>query len=251
MPAVRQAGAMAQRTTENTWQIQGRTVTLPVAIRDSFLATAVYACSADAARKIIADDRLTPLTIAGRGLAILLFVKYRDSDLDAYDEVGLTLAVRGPARGAIGMYILELPVTETFTLEAGRAIWGLPKWLAQATMSVRRDGVEVSLRDGAELVLTAALDVGGLRIPVPITAPMACWAVRPDGPDAGELLRGTVHIRLRGLHVRLGGAHLVLGEHRMARTARALGMSGRPLCTAVAEMTTELGAFPPLGGHRV
>jgi hypothetical protein len=234
---------MAQRITENTWLIQGRTVSLPVAIRDSLIATAVFSCSGDAARRAIADDRLTPLTVAGRSLASLLLVKYRDSDLDAYDEVGVTVAVRGPARGAIGIYILELPVTQTFTLEAGRAIWGLPKWLAHATMSFRRSGVEVSMCDGGQPVLTAALDAGGLRIPAPITAPMVCWAIRPDGPQAGELLRGSFRIRLEGLRIRWGGARLVLGDHRMACTARLLGMSGPPLCTAVARMTTELGAF--------
>jgi Acetoacetate decarboxylase (ADC) len=239
---------VAERTGENTWQVQGSTVTLPVAIRDSAVAIAVFSCSAGAARTAVADNRLTPLTIAGRGFASLVFVKYRDSDLGAYDEVGLSVAVRGPAHGAIGTYIVELPVTQTFTLEAGRAIWGLPKWLAQGTISVRPGGVQACLCDGAQSVLTAALDVGGLRIPVPITIPVVCWAVRPDGPEVGELLRGTVRVRLEGLRFGLGGARVVFGEHRMARAARALGMSDPPLCTAVARMTTELGPFPPLGG---
>jgi hypothetical protein len=241
---------VAKRTGVDTWQVQGRQVTLPVAIRDSVCATAVFACSADAARTAVPDDRLTPLTIAGRGLASLLFVKYRDTDLGAYDEVGLSVAVLGPGRGAIGAYIVELPVTQTFTLEAGRAIWGLPKWLADSTISIRRSGVHVALCDGAQSVLTAAFQVGHLQIPMPITMPVTCWTVRPDGPEAGELLHGTVRVRLKGLRIGLGGgARVVLGEHRMARTARALGMSGPPLCTAVASMTAELGTFAPLGGH--
>jgi hypothetical protein len=234
---------------ENSGRIQGCTVTLPVAIRESVLAIAVFSCSAGAAREAVAHDRLTPLTIAGRGFASLMFVKYRDSDLGAYDEVGLSVAVRGPAHGAIGAYVVELPVTQTLTLEAGRAIWGLPKWLAQATISVSRSGVRARLCDGAQSVLTAALDVRGLRIPVPITIPAVCWVVRRDGPEVGELLHGTARIRLDDLRIGLGGGRVVLGEHRMARTARALGMSRLPLCTAVARMTTELGAFPPLGGH--
>lgn len=240
---------MAQRIAENTWQIQGRTVTLPVAIRDSLIATAVFSCSADAARRVVADKRLTPLTIAGRSLASMMVAKYRDGDLDAYDEVGLMVAVRGPDRGVIGAHIIEMPVTQTFTLEAGCVIWGLPKWLARSAISFRRSGVEVDLRDGEQFVLTAAFDVGGMRIPIPITAPMPCWAVRPDGPDAGELLHGTFRVRLHDLRIRPGGARLVLGEHRMARSARALGMSGPALCTVVARMTAELGALPRLGGH--
>lgn len=236
---------MAQRIAENTWQIQGRTVTLPVAIRDSLVAIAVFSCSAEAAQSAVADQRLTPLTIAGRSFAGVMVVKYRDGDLDAYDEVGLMVAVRGPDRGTIGAHIIELPVTQTFTLEAGRAIWGLPKWLARSAISFRRGGVEVNLRDGEQFVLAAEFDVGGVRIPIPITAPIPCWAVRPDGPDAGELLHGTFRVRLHELRIRPGGARLVLGEHRMARGARSLGMSGPALCTVVARMTAELGALPP------
>ena len=237
---------MAEYIADNTWKVQGRTVTLPVSIRDSSFAAAVFCCSAAAARTAVADDRLEPLTVAGRGIAVLIFVQYHDGDLGTYDEVGLIVAVRGPGRGAIGAYIVELPVTQTFTLEVGRAIWGLPKWLARSTVTSLRSRVQVRLRDGDESVLTATFDRGHLRIPIPVTAPVVCWVVRPDGPDAGELLHGAPRLRLQDLRVRRGGARLVLGEHRMARTAQALGMSRRPLCTAVARMTTELGAFTPV-----
>lgn len=243
---------MAQRTTENSWQIQGRTVTLPVAIRDSTLAAAVFRCSAAAARMAVGDRRLEPLTIGGRGVAVLLCVQYHDGDLGAYDEVAVMVAVRGPGsmRGsrAIGAYTVEMPVTQPFTLEAGRAIWGLPKWLARAVMTFHGSRVQVHLSEGDEFVLSGTLDGGAVRIPVPVTAPMLCWAVRPDGPEEGKLIRGVARLRLKDLRVRLGGAELVLGEHRMARTARALGMSRRPLCTAMARMSTELGAFPPVRG---
>jgi Acetoacetate decarboxylase (ADC) len=239
---------MAQRIAENTWEVQGRTVTLPVVIRNSTVAAAVFCCSAAAARTAVAQDRLQPLTVAGRGIAVLLFVQYHDSDLGTYEEVGLMVAVRGPGRRVIGAYTLEMPVTQAFTLEAGRVIWGLPKWLAHSTMTSHRRRVQVHLCEGEEFVLSAALDVGGLRIPVPVTTPVVCWTVRPEGPDAGELLHGAPRLRLEGLRVRPGGARLVLGEHRMAQTARTLGMSRWPLCTAVARMTTELGAFTPV--HR-
>ena len=239
---------MAERIADDIWEIQGRTVTVPVVIRDSTFAAAAFCCSAAAARTAVADRRLEPLTVAGRGIAVLICVQYHDGDLGTYDEVGLMVAVRGPGRGAIGAYTVELPVTQTFTLEAGRAIWALPKWLARSTMTFHRSRVEAQLCDGDEFVLAVALDGGRLRIPVPLTVPLACWAVRPDGPDAGELLHGAPQLQLEDLRVRLGGARLLLGEHRMARTARALGMSRRPLCTAVARMTAELDAFTPVRG---
>lgn len=236
---------MAQRAADNAWEIQGQHVMLPVAIRDSTVAAAVFACSGAAARTVVPDHRLTPLTVAGRGIAVLFCARYHDGDLGTYDEVGLSIAVRGPGSRAIGAHIVELPVTETFTLEAGRAIWGLPKWWARSTMTSSGSRIEVELSDGGESVLTAAFDVGGLRIPVPITVPTVLWAIRPDGPHAGELLHGTFRLRLAGLQIRPGGARLVLGKHRMARTARALRMCRRPLFTAVTRMTAELGPFTP------
>ena len=111
-----EGSGVVERIGKDTWRIQGHTVTLPVAIRESLLAISVFACSAGAARSAVADHRLTPMKIAGRGFARLGFVKYRDSDLGTYDEVGLSVAVRGLARGAIGAYIVELPVTQSFTL---------------------------------------------------------------------------------------------------------------------------------------
>ncbi|MDQ4103411.1 MAG: acetoacetate decarboxylase family protein [Actinomycetota bacterium] len=239
---------MTQRIADNAWDIQGRTVTLPATIRDSTVAASVFCCSAAAARTAVTDDRLQPLTVAGRGIAVLFFARYHDGDLGAYDEVGLMVAVRGPGRGVMGAYTIELPVTQTFTLEAGRTIWGLPKWLARSTMTSRRSRAEVHLYDNTELILTAAFDAGRLRVPVPVTAPAAFWAIRPEGPGTGELLHGTFRLRLSGLRVRTRGARLVLGEHRMARTARALGMSRRPLFTAVGRMAAELGPFTPFHG---
>jgi Acetoacetate decarboxylase (ADC) len=237
---------MAQRISDNAWKIEGRTVSLPVRIRDSTVAAAVYCCCAETARAAITDDRLEPLTVAGRGIAILFFARYHDSDLGIYDEVGVTIAVCGPGREPIGFHIVELPVTQTFTLEAGRAIWGLPKWLARSIPTSRQSGPEVHLYDGDDFVLTAALDKGRLRIPVPVTAPVVLWAVQPDGPDRGELLHGTFRLRLADLRVRPGGTRLVIGEHRMSRTARALGMSHRPLCTVVARVSAELGPLMPV-----
>jgi hypothetical protein len=52
-------------------EVQGRTVTMPVMIRDSTVAAAVFCCSAAAARTAVTDDRLTPFTVAGRGIAVL------------------------------------------------------------------------------------------------------------------------------------------------------------------------------------
>jgi hypothetical protein len=82
----------------------------------------------------------------------------------------------GPCRGSSGEAVAAGIGKGRCALEAGRAIWGLPKWLARSMMTFHRSRVEAQLWDGDELVLTAALDVGSLRIPVPVTAPGVLWA---------------------------------------------------------------------------
>jgi hypothetical protein len=67
-----------------------------------------------------------------------------------------------------------------------------------STMTFHRSRVEAQLCHDDEFVLAVALDVGRLRIPVPLTVPLACCAVRPDGPDAGvprEVRRSSPGIR--------------------------------------------------------
>ena len=233
---------MAQRISENVWQVQDTTLRMPVVIRDAALAAAVFTCDPAAARRALAGTGLDPLVLGRRSLATLVCVQYRDGDLGPYNEVGLLLAVRGPG-GGIGGHTLELPVTQEFTLEAGRDIWALPKWLAQCDMAFERRRTTVLLADGDTLVLAAMLRRGRVPLPLAVRGQLTAFSVRQG---AGTLC-GRTTMRLHGLRLRPGGTRLVLGEHRMADTARALGMAGRPLCTVTAtKLTMQLGEWDSL-----
>jgi Acetoacetate decarboxylase (ADC) len=240
---------VAERIAENTWKIQDTTLRMPVVIRDAALAAAVFTCDAAAARRAIAGTGLDPLLFAGRGLAALICVRYRDGDLGPYDEVGLIVAVRSPG-GHIGIHTLELPVTQEFTLEAGRAIWALPKWLARCDLTIGRRRSAVHLAERDTFVLAGVLDTGPVPLPVPVRSAVTAFSRCHGDPPAtvrDHLLFGKTSMRLTGLRVRPGGTRLVLGDHRMAETARALGMEGRPLCTmTVPKLTMELGEWTPL-----
>jgi Acetoacetate decarboxylase (ADC) len=240
---------VAERTADNTWKIQGTTLRMPVVIRDAALAAAVFTCDPVAARRALADTGLDPLLLAGRGLAALVCAQYRDGDLGPYNEVGLLVAVRDPG-GRVGIHTLELPVTQEFTLEAGRAIWALPKWLARCDLTIGRRRSTVHLAEGDTFVLAGVLDTGPVPLPTPVSSAITAFSLRRgDPPTRGHerLLRGSTSMRLTGLRVRPGGTRLVLGDHRMAETARALGMDGRPLCTmTVPKLTMELGEWTPV-----
>ncbi|MBI2168037.1 MAG: acetoacetate decarboxylase family protein, partial [Actinobacteria bacterium] len=125
-----------------SYEIQGRPVAIPVEVRDARQWAAQFLVPADAAQAVIGDTGLqVARPFPGRAMLALAVVDYRDTDLDAYHEVAVSFVVRhhdAPAvagegellrefwSGKVGAYIHQLPVDQTFTLEAGVLIWGFP-----------------------------------------------------------------------------------------------------------------------------
>ena len=56
-------------------------------------------------------------------------VQYLDSDLGTYNE--FVLALTATLGDRMGTLIRQLPVNQAFTLEAGRSIWGFPKFMTE------------------------------------------------------------------------------------------------------------------------
>lgn len=231
-----------------TYDILGQTVTMPVRVRSARMAAATYLVDADAAQSIIAR---TGLTVArkrkGRAIVALALVRYVDSDLGDYNELGLTFVVDDPAgapptaRGSVATYIHRLPVNQAFTCAAGRQIWGFPKWVADLDVSFGTAGASAVLRgdDGRQLV---RVDLGRGRIPTPSrTMEMVCYS---NGPD-GEILRTSWVTDNRGSSVRPRGATVSVGDgHVLCDELRALGIGDRPalLCAHAQQMRATFSA---------
>ncbi|HVL82751.1 MAG TPA: acetoacetate decarboxylase family protein [Pseudonocardia sp.] len=221
---------MATRRDDGTWEIRGRTVGFPVRIGSASAACATYLVPVRRVRPFTGGTGLQPVTVAGRVPVFLLLVEYRVNDLGAYDEVGLAFLVRH--RGRIGTYVHQLPVTETLTMEAGRALWGLPKWLARAALAIDRGDAGCRLDVEGRHVLTVALRAARWPLPVRVTGPLTVLA-----PRAGSILASAVRMRARGVRLGFGRALLEAGDgHPMADDLRALGLPGaRPLVTTVVD----------------
>ncbi len=269
---------MARTVRAGTWRIHDQLIGLPVTIADARAAIAVYRADPDAARGVLAGAGLTPWTVGGRAISVLFVVHYGPWVLGSYDEVGIGVVVRGPRRRR-GVHLVDLPVTESFTRDAGRAIWSLPKWLMSAKVdltdraasilietapepstpprplpTMRRDetdtkasgsGYAVKLDgDGGRFVLRARLGVDGVRVPFPVRVRIPLWCVLPDGPRPGVLLRGVMPLRLGGIRFGRGRAQVELGNHPMSERMAALGMTDRPLLTGTApRLRGKLGDF--------
>jgi hypothetical protein len=209
-----------------SYEIQGRTVTLPVVVRDAAAGVAFFDVDAAAANRFLPGDAFEVVESAP-GTAQLLFalIDYRDNDLGDYLEVGITLFVR-PAGStdptADGTFIVHLPVDQAFTCKAGRTIWGFPKTVQDISADYPTAGDSVAWRlmmDG-QLVLRLTVPRGG-------TDEMPDLAIHTytyvDGtPHRTEFSQGGT-----GSQIVVGGegVHLELGEHPIAKDLAALGLA--------------------------
>jgi hypothetical protein len=134
----------------------------------------------------------------------------------------------------VATYIHRLPVSQAFTCEAGRGIWGFPKWVADLRVDVGDGEATAMMRneDGSEL-LSMRLRRGIIPSPNrPLT--MACYS---NGPD-GRILRTSWTTRTTKPRIRLGGggAEVRVGDgHPICDELRALGFPRKNLMTMFCE----------------
>jgi len=109
-------------------------VLLPARVRDASQGLVLYAAPKDTVQDLL--DLHQPRVLqawdagGGRTPVVVFIVDYRDSDLGTYRELGIAcFAAPKKTPLAVGMHILELPVTDQFSCDAGQSIWGYPKTL--------------------------------------------------------------------------------------------------------------------------
>ena len=236
------------------YAVQGRTVTIPVEVRDAVAIVATFVVSAAAVRRLLPTPRLVvPELLPGRALCALAAVEYRDNDLGCYNELAVNFFVqvdgahptplfgllRGFHRREIGAYIHRLPVTTSFSRDAGRDIWGFPKTVEEITFRDQGRWRTCTLVAGGVQVLTLSVIHGGRRrFPA---APQDAYAWRD-----GTLFKTSSVMRGEGVGFRLGGARLTLGAHAIADELRSLGLPRRALMTTSMEHMAASFAAPVL-----
>lgn len=215
------------------YDIAGRTVTMPVEVRDASAGTAIYDVDAGAATALLPPGGAFEVveSTPGRAQLILAAIDYRDNDLGDYLELGVTLfvtprprqgnGVRQEPDDTVGTFITRLPVNQEFTCEAGRSIWGFPKTVEDLTLAYKDDAAVMTLRMDGELVLRLTLPRGG-DDEMPVT-PMTTYTYVDGVPHATAFGQGGA-----GSQVLLGGdgVELELGTHPVADELADLGLAG-------------------------
>jgi hypothetical protein len=224
--------AVLSTTAPSSVTVAGRELTFPVEVREASSWAAQFPVRSDAAQRLIDHTglRIAPV-FPGRTLLTLAYVRYADTDLDAYNELGVIFLVRGP-RGR-GVYIHHLPVDREFTLAAGRQIWGYPKFLADVFIDEDARGSTCTLRHEGSEVLQLRVRRGLLPVPQPAlpTYTFCDNALLVTSWETAGRARG-----------RPGGATLRLGDHPIAEELRGLGLPRRALASsAVARFSARFG----------
>ncbi|KMO79629.1 acetoacetate decarboxylase [Mycolicibacterium chubuense] len=219
--------------------IAGTVLTMPVRVRTAHQHTAMFVVNADAAQRMIDYSGLRVCRFGrGRALAVLMLMRYEDTDLGQYWEYGTNVMVNPPGSQASGLQALQsagafvhhLPVDQAFTLEAGRTIWGYPKVMA-----------DFSIRDGRTFGFDVRID-GQLAVgmdfkpgvPVPGT-----FTSRPQVHSTYSYADGVIRetpgeMRMTGVRYRPGGVDVRLGDHPYAAELAALGLPKRALVSSSA-----------------
>jgi hypothetical protein len=225
-------------------EIEGHRVLLPVHVRDASQAEVYYHVPVHLAHRLVPQP-FEPVNVGyGNTQAALFFVEYRDTDLDPYDEVGLAFAVRPVAsyRGDPGLYISMLTVTETFSVQAGRGIWGWPKTLARIEIAYHPERASCRLVMEGRRVLSMA-------VPRPSRgtngeASYVFYSLLGGRPVTARSTRWTCGEVIEYAPISVG---LELGDHPLAEMLRELGLPMRPFyCRWIEQMRVILHAPEPL-----
>jgi hypothetical protein len=216
------------------YTIAGKVLTMPVRIRKANLHSAIFSVPAAATQRLIDYSGLRVLEYAsGRAIVMLMLVRYVDGDLGQYHEFGTAVMVNPPGSTASGptallkpaAFIHHLPVDQTFTLEAGRTIWGFPKIMADFTVA---EGKKFSFDVSSEGQLIAGIEFGRGGLPLPTRRTQVFKAYSHQAGITREI---PWQMTATGMRARLGGARLRLGDHPYAKELASLDLPKRALAT--------------------
>ncbi len=221
-----------------TYEIEGKTVTMPLVVGRADIGLATYLVNASKARELLPGPELDVVELLpGRAILTVSCVDYIENDLGRYNEISLTFFVRergqSPSvpyvgsladlmRGRLATYIHRLPVTTTLSREAGCRIWGFPKVLHDIRFRTKGNRYQCAWDADGKQVFRFSVRKGGKRT-------MPDSELKTYSYIDGVLHRTRFVQGVDEMGMRLGGAKIELGDHPVADELRELGLPKRAL----------------------
>ncbi|OBF87964.1 acetoacetate decarboxylase [Mycobacterium sp. 852002-51163_SCH5372311] len=218
--------------------IAGTVLTMPVQIRKATQHMAMFSVDADTAQQMIDYSGLQVARfLPGRAAVALILAHFIDGDLGEYHELSTSVMVNQPGSSASGLralqsaFIHHMLVDQSFTLEAGRTIWGFPKVMAEFNI---REGRHFGFDLSADGQLVVDMEFrGGLPIPSALT--YREQQLRSYAHREGHTLETGFTMSARGSRYRPGGVRLRLGDHPYAKELASLGLPKRAMLSTSAD----------------
>ncbi len=213
--------------------IAGTVLTMPVRVRKADVHTAMFSVDAGAAQRLIDHSGLQVCQFRpGRAVVTLMLARYIDGDLGRYHEFGTCVMVNPAGTEAHGLralgqaaaFIHHLPVDQSFTLEAGRTIWGFPKIMADFTIR-ETNPFSFEVSEGGSMIASMEFR-RGLPIPTLRSHPQVLTTYTYADGTTREV---PWEMTNSGVRFRPAGARLRLGDHPYAEELAALGLPRRPM----------------------
>jgi hypothetical protein len=141
---------------------------LPIRYFDVQCLVATFLARAERAAELLGGTGLQPVVQEdGKAVVRLYCIEYRETDIGAYNEVGLTVLARAPGEHAPADFVVDLPVTTAVAERAGREIWGYNKFIAAIDIEKRDKTFTTFLRDSQYGLICAFVGTRGPSVPAP------------------------------------------------------------------------------------
>ena len=205
---------------------------------DAFLA--FHTADRDRVKSLMPTDTLHPLRApGGRALVGIVAFNYFDTTIGPYGEVGVFVPVvhgRRPVMPMLpalfesrypgfGNVVIHLPVTLQAARDAGRSVWGYPKFVSEMEWEFTPEYQECRLSEGGEDILTLRVAKSGR--PRRDSNSLTTYSVLER-----NLIKTVIGQRGIGCtKLRPRGCALELGQHRVAKELRDLDLSSEPVAT--------------------
>ncbi len=150
--------------------IAGEPAKVPIFYYEGTSITAIFPAHLGALKRLMPDPRYVPARIApGVGSIGITAFEYKDTDIGAYNELGIAIPLNYPAyrqnipgramvetlrRGQLHAYVHHLPVTTEIARAGGVDFYNYPKFIANIDFNESADQRECMLAEGEEHILT-------------------------------------------------------------------------------------------------
>jgi len=219
-------------TTDGTTQhvaILGHEVPVPLTVESCSNVALVFAADLGRVQALIDYSGLKVRPDYGGAASVTIAaVRYNASDLGAYNEIAVAVDVQHadePLSSSVA-FIHRLPVDSDLSCEAGRQIWGFPKWVTRIGYEQMHSVVTAVLNEDGEDVIRLRVPLQGSLIPMQETS-IYSYSWRD-----GILRRTHAIMKNSTILVQPQGGELFLGQrHPMAKELRAIGLPRESVCS--------------------